>query len=204
MKRILAAFLMVVPFALGAQNESILSAYATKLASNSLSFDYSFEVKSDVTVTGNGRASLSGASYHMEGNGMEIWCDGSTRWTLDVSAKEAYIESVADDSSNYLDNPVMLLAGLDKAFKVNGVRTASFGGETVKAVDMVPSVEGTDLETVVLYVSGVTPKGAKLTVGDGTSTIFRLSKVTWTPGTDKVYAFDISTLDNSYLVTDLR
>ena len=204
MRKIFAAIALLIPFALNAQNDGILSAYASRLETNSISFKYSFEVKSDVTVTGKGSASLSGQSYHMDGNGMEIWCDGMTRWTLDRTSKEAYIESVDDESADYLANPAVLLAGLDKAFNVKSVRNTTFKGESVKALDLVPVAEGTNIESAVLYVAGTTPRGAKMVIGDGTETIFHLSSFTWTPGVDKVYSFDVNTLDKEYLVTDLR
>lgn len=207
MKKFLIALAAMVPFALNAQNaqnDVFLTAIAYKLEYNSVSFDYAFEVKTEVTVTGSGNAALSGDSYHMNGNGMEIWCDGKTRWTLDTAAKEAYIESVDDDSSDYLANPVLFLSGLDKAFKLTGISDVSFKGETVKALALEPAVDETKISSAVLYVSGNTPKGAEIRIDDGTVTVFSLSNVNWTAGTDKVWAFDVATLDDSYVVTDLR
>ncbi len=39
-----------------------------------------------------GTLALQGNCYLAKGNGMEIYCDGITRWTVDPEEKEVYIE----------------------------------------------------------------------------------------------------------------
>ena len=36
---------------------------------------------------------MQGECYRAVGNGMEIYCDGATRWTVDPASKEVYIET---------------------------------------------------------------------------------------------------------------
>ncbi len=40
----------------------------------------------------SGTLLLQGNCYRTEGNGTEIYCDGSTRWTVDRAGKEVYVE----------------------------------------------------------------------------------------------------------------
>lgn len=54
--------------------------------------DYSCTVKGEVPVKFKGTILLQDDCYCMKGNGLEIYCNGGTRWTLDREAKEAYIE----------------------------------------------------------------------------------------------------------------
>ena len=41
----------------------------------------------------SGTLLLQGNCYRAEGNGTEIYCDGSTRWTVDREDREVYIEN---------------------------------------------------------------------------------------------------------------
>ena len=40
----------------------------------------------------SGTLILEGNCYFAKGNGIEIYCDGKTRWTVDPEEKEVYIE----------------------------------------------------------------------------------------------------------------
>lgn len=61
----------------------------------------------------------------MNGNGIEIFCDGKTTWMLDAEAKEVFIESADSPSAGYLANPVLLLMNLEEnsvSYEVDGNR----------------------------------------------------------------------------------
>lgn len=181
-----------------------ISDIASALASGAVSFRYSFEVRSDVPMSGNGTATLLGDAYHVAGNGMEFICDGKTRWTLDRTAKEAYIETVDADEVDYMANPAVLLASLGEAFQRASQKSTVFDGHNVVAFRLVPSIAGTGLDSVVLYVEGATPRGASIVIEDGTETVFHISGFKVEEKTDVKFSFDIGSLDSSYVVTDLR
>lgn len=63
-----------------------------KLATSRIELSYDCLV-GDANVHFSGKLTAQGNSYHMTGNGLDIWCDGSTRWTLDTESKEVYIEN---------------------------------------------------------------------------------------------------------------
>lgn len=48
---------------------------------------------------------LQGNAYAMRGNGIEVYCDGTSVWTLDPSLKEAYVEPVENAGVNALLDP---------------------------------------------------------------------------------------------------
>ena len=58
-----------------------------------VSLNYSCAVDGYAPVELSGSLLLQGNCYRAEGNGVEIYCDGSTRWTVDREEKEVYIES---------------------------------------------------------------------------------------------------------------
>lgn len=86
-----------------AQNNSP-EALLEKCRENCVSLDYSFSVRGDLPVTGSGNALIQGESFRTSGNGMSVYCDGKTRWTVDENAKEVYIENVApgEDAGNVI------------------------------------------------------------------------------------------------------
>ena len=84
----------------------------TRLLQSSLvSFDYNYRTDDKVAVTGKGSITVQGKMYVMEGDGLRIWCDSVTRWTLDPEAREAYIETVSD-SPDILSNPLPYINSL--------------------------------------------------------------------------------------------
>ena len=84
-------------------------AFWDKLAGNCVSLSYSFQTRAAVPVSGEGAAVIRGDCYYVNGNGMEIWCDGQTRWIVDRAAGEVVIEAVDASSSDWLTNPVAWL-----------------------------------------------------------------------------------------------
>jgi hypothetical protein len=76
-------------------------------------------------VMGDGQVAVQGDSYHMQGNGMQIYCDGSTTWLIDEAAEEVIIESADSNDAGFLANPILLLMNLDESgvsYKVDGDR----------------------------------------------------------------------------------
>lgn len=205
MKRVYLLILATVCAAgMSAQERGPLGTFAEALASSDVSFRYAYEVRGDIPMKGNGTAALCGAAYHVTGNGMDLWCDGATRWTVDRNAREAYIESVDKESVDYLSNPATLLGALECAFQVVSVSDVTLGGRKLQAFKLTPSVEETGLDTVVLYLDGSVPARVSILVGDGTETVFRISDYSVKEKSGAVYAFDIASLGTDYVVTDLR
>ena len=64
----------------------------THFAGKRVTFDYSLQTDAKMPVAQEGSAVIDGNCFCIKGKGLEIWCDGTTRWTVDTEAKEVYIE----------------------------------------------------------------------------------------------------------------
>lgn len=68
---------------------------------------------------------VQGDSYFMSGNGLDIFCDGESVWTVDHDALEAVVETAENVTGAALGNPALLIVRLDELFYV---RNASSSG----------------------------------------------------------------------------
>ena len=73
-----------------------------------VSLDYSFSTTGKTALAGSGTITINGNFYKSSGNGLDIFCDGSTRWTVDTFAKEVYVEK-ASGTTDFLSNPETFL-----------------------------------------------------------------------------------------------
>lgn len=186
---------------LGAQTP--LSDFTASLEGKLVSFEYSFKVKGEVPIMGDGSVIFRDGSFSMKGNGLEICSDGKTRWTVDAADKEVYIEEVVNDDVNYVSNPALLLANIENAFEITGTKSVSLDGKKATAVSLAPKVKGTGLVSAIIYLSGTTPLGLDITIKDGSVTAFKLTEYALSDE-NAVFAFDVNSLDNTFTVTDLR
>ena len=93
-KSTLIGFLLMIATALQAQVP--VEAIRAALASNRLSFNFSCRITTDLApVDCQGEALAQGNCYRVKANGLEFYCDGTTRWTVDREIKEVYIETAA-------------------------------------------------------------------------------------------------------------
>ena len=117
MKRLVLAFLLTaVSLQLPAQNSA--EYLKTLVAGNRVSFNYNLGVKGKAPVVMSGKAVIDGDCYSVQGNGVEMYCDGTTKWTVDKESKEVYVES-SEGTRDFLANPA---EWLDKVsdLKVSG------------------------------------------------------------------------------------
>ena len=125
------------PFTALAQTVSAAStpaaAFAKSLQGRLASFDYSYSMSGSLPMNGSGSVRLQGDAFTMEGNGLDIRCDGKTRWTVDVVAEECYIENIEAQELDYEANPALLVGALDSAFNYKDSGTASFNGNQTGA-----------------------------------------------------------------------
>ena len=63
-----------------------------RLQTERVSLKYKMVLDSDPAIHLEGSLTLEGNCYLAVGNGLEIYSDGSTRWTVDPAEKEVYIE----------------------------------------------------------------------------------------------------------------
>lgn len=210
MKRVfykkLAAFLAVLSIA-GAETLSasdVVTSFSDRVSGANVTFSYKYNVKAKVRIEGSGSAMVQGNAFTMDGDGLQIWCDGKTRWTVDRAADEAVIESVDASSEQYDTNPALLVSSVKKAFETVSVTDGTFQGKSVKVALMRPKVESS-VKSLKLFFSGQNLSGAAVTVKDGTVTEFVISDLKFGAQLPLMhFSFNEKSLDKSFIITDLR
>jgi len=94
MKRIaaiIAALLLTSVFTMDAQID--IDLLAKLLQTNRVSVEYSCIISGTSPVKSSGTLVGEGNFYMVKADGIEVYSDGETRWTVDPKAKEVYIES---------------------------------------------------------------------------------------------------------------
>lgn len=181
-----------------------------RINSSEISFSYTYKAaKDNVSMTGQGTVILQGEAFILDVNGLEIYCDGSTRWTLDSGAEELVIESYDSYSEDLSANPAMLLRRLTGFFETVSQSDAEYGGEKAIRVELKPK-SYPQFRSVTLYFRQGHPDsdiliGASIVAADGTVTDFTVTDFRYGPkGDPSRFSFDPSALAGSWIVTDLR
>ena len=208
-----AAALALFSIPSGAKSKT-LGSFIDKVSSSLVTFDYSFTMqttKSKTKMTGSGNVKVQGNAFFMEGNGMEVWCDGSTRWTIDRFAEEALVESVSESYDSYATNPALMITAVDDAFNEVSFGTSKFQGKAVDASVLSPVHKGKysmDIAELKLFFKSGTSDlvGAEVKLNDGSVSEFSITVMTFSAQAEKKesFRFDEKTLDDSYVITDLR
>lgn len=210
---IIAAALLAICMPSGAKSKT-LEAFISKVSSSLVSFEYSFSLrsaKSKAKMTGEGTVKVQENAFLMDGNGLEVWCDGSIRWTVDRMAEEALVENVDDSAESYATNPALMITSVDSAFEELSFGASKFQDKVVDASVLSPLHKGRysmDIAQLKLFFkSGTTDLvGAEVKLNDGSVSEFTIKDLTFSERLDtkESFRFDEKTLDDSYVVTDLR
>lgn len=112
-----------VPFLSYSQNVSVLERFLAGFDSSCVSMGFTYSLDTGTaTVVGNGDLQVQGTSYHLTGNGLEVFCNGNTSWIIDDPAMEVVIEQASDASGDVGVSPPLLLARLEDTFRVESSR----------------------------------------------------------------------------------
>ena len=164
-------------------------------------YTYSAEVQG-VKIVGNGTLQIQGNMWHNDGNGLEMWCDGSTVWTADHSLKEAVIEPVYEDES-IVSNPALMFVRMPDMFKV----VKSLDSKDGKAVIYVlKPIEDAPIEyfNVEIMKSDSSIRSGSFALEDGSAVQIKVQSMS-VKEKRSVTAFRPSQIfDSSWVVSDLR
>ncbi|NLZ19968.1 MAG: hypothetical protein GXY24_06865 [Bacteroidales bacterium] len=95
MKKCLVILIALLPLTAAAQQHT-LEELAAHLGTDRISLQYAFTIAQPAPVKLSGVLLIQGDCYQAKGNGVEIYCDGTTRWTVDPASREVYIETAGD------------------------------------------------------------------------------------------------------------
>lgn len=202
--------LAAVSLAADASSKS-LSAFLAKVSLSQVSFEYSFVMNREgAKITGNGSVTLQDDAFRLNGNGLEMWCDGSTSWTVDRSAEEILIQPVEDSGEDFASNPALLVASLDKGFSETSGGTSKFNGKAVTTSILSPKSDVssmTEIALLKLYFKESTSDlvGLEVKLNDGSVCVFTISgfKTAEKNSSRAAFRFD-EKIPSNYVVTDLR
>lgn len=176
----------------------------TKMNSSLVEFSYTFSTKGNMNIKGEGNAVVQGDSFFVDGNGMEIFCDGKSRWTVDRYSKEAIIEDVSQTGEDFLTNPAAFLSSLDKVFGAPAMSKGTYGGKSSDVATFLPKGKS-NVVSMKMYFRGDELSGAEITLADGSVTEFTVSGMKFSPiDKERSFSFDEKGVDSSWVVTDLR
>ena len=92
MKKFIHFLLPLLLSLTAAAQQPQLSEIAARLQTDRISLRYDCTYTEDTPVKLTGILLIQGDCYRAVGNGMETYCDGATRWSVDPASKEVYIE----------------------------------------------------------------------------------------------------------------
>lgn len=182
----------------------------------------------DILITGSGSIVFQESCFIMKGNGLELYCDGVSRWNVDKSAAEVVIENVSHlanqegldeqttklkkeshvdfEECDFFSNPSLIFIYLYNNLQKVECQSKSeqFDGKLMNKFSIRPSVD-CGLQLIQLFFEGNVLKGASLIVDDGTKTDFKISKLKFHKKKPTSYfSLDETKLDSVYYITDLR
>lgn len=207
MKRITISILVLlysVTGALYAQSNSVLNRLYQKIAGSAVSMDFSYVLNMSGTRTiGDGTILLQDGAYVMKGNGLQINCDMQNVWVIDAAGKEVILETAAQGEQSYLENPALLLANLTETFNVD--KSSVSGSAYTYCLSPKVSCGVTDAKVSISTSPDPIIDSASFTLSDGGELDIKIKSMTFSekkPLTS--FYYDISLLDSSWLITDLR
>ena len=166
-----------------------------------IEYTYSAEVKG-LKVIGNGTLQIQGKMWHNDGNGLEMWCDGSTVWTADHSLKEAVIEPVYEEES-IASNPALMFVRMPDMFKV----VKSLDSKDGKAVIYIlKPVEDAPVEyfNVEIMKSDSSIRSGSFSLDDGSAVQIDVQSMSVKEKRSATAFRPSQIFDSSWVVTDLR
>ena len=186
------------------QENTALTRLYENLRNSCVELDYSYVAEvSGVKINGKGLLELQDKLWHMDGNGIEMWCNGTDVWSADLEAKEVIIETVSDDSSAEFTNPAVLFIRMGEFFDVR--ETAKGKDENSVIYVLYPKADS-DIQWLNVEVrkSDSSLVGGSFALEDGNSVILKVSSMKVTQKKPVSYYRPSIKFDTDWIVTDLR
>jgi hypothetical protein len=205
MKYFLSIISLMLSWLVSAQDNSLLDRMCDNVASSCVSLDYSYTARvSGIDKKASGTLMSQDENWTLKGNGVDMYCDGSTVWVVDPALKEVVIESLEDErQTEFLTNPARIVVGLRDSFKVNTANPSSDGKSVV--FSLVP-LKGGDVEylNVDIYKDTALIRNMSFAMKDGTLVKIEVSSMKLTPKVSDEAFRPQTVFDSKWIITDLR
>jgi outer membrane lipoprotein-sorting protein len=206
----LIAALSLASIAADAMSRS-LSEFLKTVSDSQVSFEYSFVMNREgANITGDGSVTLQDDAFKLSGNGLEMWCDGSTSWTVDRSAEEILIQPVEDSGDDFASNPALLVTSVDRNFTELSGGESKFNGKVVNVSILSPKEDfksSSDISQMKLFFRTNTSDliGLEVKLEDGSICTFTISNFKTEEKISSKAEFRFNeNIPSNYVVTDLR
>ncbi len=185
-----------------AQTEDVVQRFVEKVEKSQFSVDYSFLIEEKTRMTGKGSATVQKNAFKLQQNGLEVYSDGQTRWTVDRAAKEVVVEAESMETSS--DNAISLLTEINTLFAVGPLQEGTFQNQSASYAILSAKQAG-NVHLVKFYFRGEAPIGMIVTLSDDRVVEISFNRIGFKePGKLTDFTFDTEHLDDSWIVNDLR
>ncbi len=187
-----------------AQTDGLLDRLYGRFASSCIELEYTYVTRmSGVKLEGSGNLHVQGDMWYNAGNGIEIWCDGSTVWTVDPVSEEVIIEPVSEDDAEGLLNPAFLFVRMNEHFNVSRKLGGSDGRTVIYVLE---PKEDMDIEyfNVELASSDASIRSGLMAMEDGNEVKISVSSMKEAEKKPATFFRPSQTFGDSWIVTDLR
>lgn len=178
-----------------------ISSLRNFFSSGSVSIEAEYEMTiPNTAISGETVLLVQGNMYHVRGNGLNVYNNGSTVWTVDELAREVIIERSSDVEQDYMSNPVLLLSKMDEYFKVQSQTTVN--SKYVYVLESIASC-GISKLTLTLLSDGKVVSG-EFTLNDGN--VLSVKVLSMKKAEEKPVSFfsPQTKFGSDWVVTDLR
>lgn len=196
-KYLALVFLTLLSGRLSAQDAALIAKLYETFSRNlvCLSVDYSIEMNGTL-VKGKGDVRVQKDSYHMDGVGYDIYCDGKSVWIMDERSKEVIIEPVSNGLDADVSNPALLLSRLEDEFDIKSVKGMTY--------TLAPKRKGGITSARITLSGDGKITSAEFSMSDGNVLKVTVNKMS-VSALEDVTSFRPGTVfDKSWIVTDLR
>ena len=198
--------ILCIAFSTAYAQTDYLKAFVDKASSSRLVFDYTYKAESrGVPISGSGTATVQDGCFILSGDGLEIYCSDSEKWTVDTQAMEVVIEPV-QDASDIVFNPAVLSSSLADSFTWNpSGKTVSFEGKSVILYALAPVDKAAAIKSLTVFMNKSVPAGIQVLLSDGTKITVSIVSFSAVPkGGMSDFKPSEDSFDSSYVITDLR
>ena len=205
MRAILSSLLLFCVLTVNAQENALLNKFIEGISNSCVVIDYTYTARiSGIDNIGSGTLVSQGDMWAMEGNGVQMYCDGQSAWIVDASAKEVIIEPVsAEQGTEYLTNPALLALNATESFNLNAVNLSSDG--KAQRFSLKPKKKS-DIEylNVEILSESALIRNMSFALNDGTLVTIKVSSMKLTPKVSVETFMPQTVFDSKWIVTDLR
>lgn len=187
--------LCCVPLMSFSQSNSSLERLFGDFESSCVCMGFTYDIEADAAkIVGKGDLQVQGNAYHMTGNGLEVFCNGTTSWVIDDSALEVIIEEAGSSDEA---GPALILARLDKVFNVTSARDG-------KVFSMTPKVDCGVLSAEVTFGEDGRLRSGRFNLDGGETLNIRITYIRKEQKKDISFFCPDIEFDSEWVVTDLR